>query len=52
MDLVIQEKIESCILNGLGYIVRLEKKNGGEKNDEESYYLHSNVTHLLYTFNL
>lgn len=27
MDLVIQEKIESCILNGLGYNVRLENKN-------------------------
>ena len=30
MDLVIQEKIESSILNGLGYIVRLEKKNGNK----------------------
>lgn len=28
MDLVILEKIEPSILNGLGYIVRLEKKNG------------------------
>ena len=28
MDLVILEKIEYSILNGLGYIVRLEKKNG------------------------
>ena len=28
MDLVILEKIESSILNGLKYIVRLEKKNG------------------------
>ncbi|MDU3010549.1 MAG: hypothetical protein E7B42_06235 [Peptoniphilus harei] len=25
---MILEKIESSILNGLGYIVRLEKKNG------------------------
>ena len=28
MDLVILKKIEPSILNGLGYIVRLEKKNG------------------------
>ena len=28
MDLVILEKIEPSILNGLGYIGRLEKKNG------------------------
>lgn len=28
MDLVVLEKIESCILNGLGYIVRLKKKSG------------------------
>ena len=28
MDLVVSEKIESSILNGLRYIVRLEKKNG------------------------
>lgn len=27
MDLEILEKLESSILNGLGYIVRLEKKN-------------------------
>lgn len=31
MDLVILEKIESSILNGLGYIVRLEKKNGNNR---------------------
>ena len=30
MYLVIQEKIESSILNGLGYIGRLEKKNGSK----------------------
>ena len=30
MDLVALEKIESSILNGLGYIVRLEKKNGNK----------------------
>ena len=28
MDLVVLEKIEPSILNGLGYIGRLEKKNG------------------------
>ena len=28
MDLVELEKIKSSILNGLGYIERLEKKNG------------------------
>ena len=28
MDLVILKKIESSILNGLGYTVRFEKKNG------------------------
>ena len=28
MDLLILKKIESSILNGLGYIVRLKKKNG------------------------
>ena len=27
---MILEKIESSILNGLGYIVRLEKKNGNK----------------------
>ena len=31
MDLVILEKIESSILNGLRYIVRLEKKNGSNR---------------------
>ena len=37
MYLVILEKIESSILNGLGYIVRLEKKNGNdEKNLSEN----------------
>ena len=30
MDLVILEKIGPSILNGLGYIVRLEKKNGNK----------------------
>jgi len=30
MDLVIQEKLESSILNDLGYIVRLEKKSGNK----------------------
>ena len=30
MDSVIQEKRESSILNDLGYIVRLEKKNGSK----------------------
>lgn len=30
MDLVILQKIESSILNDLGYIVRLEKKNGSK----------------------
>ena len=28
MDLLVLEKKESSILNDLGYIVRLEKKNG------------------------
>lgn len=30
MDLVELEKIKSSILNGLGYIERLEKKNGNK----------------------
>jgi len=30
VDLVILEKIEPSILNGLGYIGRLEKKNGNK----------------------
>ena len=30
MDLVVLEKIEFSILNGLRYIVRLEKKNGNK----------------------
>lgn len=30
MDLVILEKIEPSILNGLGYIVHLEKKKGNK----------------------
>lgn len=30
---MILEKIESSILNGLGYIVRLEKKNGNKEAD-------------------
>ena len=33
VDLVILEKIECSILNGLGYIVRLKKKN--RKNDRK-----------------
>lgn len=32
MNLVILEKIEYSILNGLGYIGRLEKKNGNSPN--------------------
>jgi len=31
MDLVILRKIESSILNGLVYIVRLKKKNGNKR---------------------
>ena len=31
MDLLILEKIECSILNDLGYIVRLEKKNGNNR---------------------
>ena len=31
MDLVIQEKIGPSILNGLGYIVLLENKNGNSR---------------------
>jgi len=31
VDLVALEKIESSILNGLGYIVHLEKKNGNKR---------------------
>ena len=30
MDLVVLEKIESCILNSLGCIVRLEKNSGND----------------------
>ena len=30
MDLVVLEKVKSSILNGLGYIGRLEKKNGSK----------------------
>ena len=36
MDLVILEKIESSILNGLGYIGCLEKKNGSKNKDKKS----------------
>ena len=43
MDLVILEKIESSILNGLGYIVRLEKKNGNNRKKIKSF-LKSTVT--------
>ena len=32
MDLVILEKIEPSILNDLGYIGRLKKKNGNKIN--------------------
>ena len=32
MDLVELEKIKSSILNGLGYIVRLEKKKGNNSS--------------------
>ena len=38
MDLVILKKIEFSILNGLGYIGRLEKKNGSKKYCEQ-YFL-------------
>ena len=45
VDLVILEKIESSILNGLGYIVRLEKKNVIRKgyfvNHDFTYYCKS-----------
>lgn len=30
MNIVILEKIKTCILNGLGYVGRLEKKNGNK----------------------
>ena len=36
MDLVIFEKIGHSILNGLGYIGRLEKKNGNNSNNERN----------------
>lgn len=39
MDLVILEKIESSILNGLGYIVRLEKKSGNNKQPSINPYI-------------
>ncbi|WP_316278007.1 hypothetical protein [Anaerococcus vaginalis] len=32
MDVVVLEKIEPSILNGLGYIGCLEKKNGNKTN--------------------
>ena len=38
MDLVVLEKTKSSILNGLRYIVRLEKKNGSKKYCEQ-YFL-------------
>ena len=37
MYLVILEKIESSILNGLGYIVRLEKKNGNNRKKTKNF---------------
>ena len=43
MDLVILEKIEPSILNGLGYIGRLEKKSGSDRNK------HVTVTKVLKT---
>ena len=37
MDLVALEKIESSILNGLGYIVRLEKKSGNSSKKIKNF---------------
>lgn len=37
MDLVILEKIESSILNGLRYIGYLEKKSGNKIQDKLKY---------------
>ena len=37
MDLVILEKIKASILNGLGYIVHLEKKNGNNRKKIKSF---------------
>ncbi|WP_169501862.1 hypothetical protein [Peptoniphilus lacrimalis] len=37
MDLVILEKIKSSILNGLGYIGRLEKKNGSSRKKIKNF---------------
>ena len=39
MDLVVLEKIESSILNVLGYIVRLEKKNGSKNIASNIFYV-------------
>ena len=45
MDLVILLIIESSILNGLGYLIRLEKKNGNnEKNLSENDLLFISVS--------
>lgn len=36
MDLVILEKIEPIILNGLGYVVHSEKKNGSNRKKNQN----------------
>lgn len=37
MDVVVLEKIESSILNSLGYIGRLKKKNGNKGRDKTDW---------------
>ena len=37
MDLLVLEKIESSILNDLGYIVHLEKKSGSSRKKIKSF---------------
>ncbi len=47
---MILEKIESCILNGLGYIGRLEKKNGNNINRKslDIFDINLNVSRLFF----
>lgn len=46
---MILEKIESCVLNGLGYIGRLEKKNGNNINRKslDIFDINLNVSRLF-----
>ena len=51
MDLVVLQKIEPSILNGLGYISRLEKKNGSRISRNENGLIPRGLEVKLHSIN-